>query len=192
MATLKDYRDERLRKLDELKQLGVNPYPAKANRSNTCQEITEKFEELEGQQTTIVGRVKGIRKFGKIAFVVVADAHGQVQLFFRDGGIQNPNFANSELAMDHLPLLDTGDFIEATGTVIKTQTGEISVEVQTLRLHKIASPYAKRRGRFYEQRRTISPPICRHKRKQRCVRSLHPAEYILASNATVFSRPRVL
>jgi lysyl-tRNA synthetase class 2 len=36
--------------------------------------------------------------------------------------------------MDHLPLLDTGDFIEATGTVIKTQTGEISVEVQTLRL----------------------------------------------------------
>lgn len=134
MATLKDYRDERLRKLEELKKLGLNPYPAKVNRTNVCREITDKFDELEGQQATVVGRIKSIRKFGKIAFVVIIDSSGQLQLFFRDGGISSPNFANSELTIDHLPLLDSGDFVEASGQVIKTQTNEISIEVKQFRL----------------------------------------------------------
>ncbi|MEK7602663.1 MAG: lysine--tRNA ligase [Patescibacteria group bacterium] len=134
MATLKDYRDERLRKLDQLKKLGINPYPANTSRTHSCCEINEKFSDLEGQPATVVGRIKGIRKFGKIAFIVCADASSQLQLFFREGGISQPDHSNSELAMEHLPLLDTGDFIEASGIVIKTQTGEISLEVNNLRL----------------------------------------------------------
>ncbi len=134
MATLKDYRDERLRKLAELKELGVNPYPAKANRTHNVGDITAKFNELEGQQVTVTGRIKSIRKFGKIAFVVIRDESGEVQLFWRTNPDKQADRSNSELLISDIALLDSGDFVECSGPVIKTQTGEISVEVDTFRL----------------------------------------------------------
>jgi len=134
MATLKELRDERLRKLDDLKKLGVNPYPAKANRTHLTSGILSKFDELENQQVTVAGRVVGIRKFGKLAFIVLKDASGQIQLFMRADTVAALNAENSQLGMSEISLLDSGDFIEATGPVIKTQTGEISVDVRTLRL----------------------------------------------------------
>src|SRR5690349_19735081 len=81
MATLKELRDERLRKLDELKKLGVNAYPAHAERTHTLLNVTEQFSDLEGKQVAVVGRITNIRKFGKIAFVVLRDATGALQLF---------------------------------------------------------------------------------------------------------------
>ena len=134
MATLKELRDERLRKLDELKKLGVNPYPAQAERTHVLADVAEKFDELEGKQVSVVGRVVNIRKFGKIAFVVLRDQSGQVQLFLGQDKVAGLDAAQSQLGFDQLPLLDSGDFIEAHGKVIKTQTGEVSVEVQELRL----------------------------------------------------------
>lgn len=134
MATLKELRDERLRKLAELKQLGVNPYPATARRTHVLADITGKFDELEGQEVSVAGRVVGIRKFGKIAFVVIRDQSGQVQLFMGQDKVAGLNAGQSQLGFDQLPLLDSGDFIEAHGPVVKTQTGEVSVEVRELRL----------------------------------------------------------
>lgn len=134
MATLKDYRDERLRKLEELKQLGINPYPAQSERTNKLAEITEEFDNLEGKDVSVVGRIMNIRKFGKIAFIVIRDASGQVQLFFREGEVDGLNAADGQLGMEQLPLLDSGDFVEVHGQVIKTQTGEISISVRRLRL----------------------------------------------------------
>jgi len=134
MATLQDLRGERLRKLEELKKLGIDPYPAKSERTHKLQEITDKFDELQGKEVSVVGRITNIRKFGKIAFLVVKDASGHLQLFLREGGVEGLNAAEGQLGMDQLPLLDSGDFVEAHGQVIKTQTGEISVEVKRLRL----------------------------------------------------------
>lgn len=134
MATLKELRDERLRKLDDLKQLGVNPYPAEAARTHNLQAITDQFDELEGQDVSVVGRIVNIRKFGKIAFVVLRDQSGQVQLFLGQDKVAGLDAAKAQLGFEQLPLLDSGDFIEAHGPVIKTQTGEISVEVHELRL----------------------------------------------------------
>lgn len=134
MATLKELRDERLRKLNDLKNLGINAYPAGAQRTHTLAEITDKFEELQGQATTVVGRIVNIRKFGKIAFVVVRDQSGTLQLFLKKDVVEPLNAAHSQVGFDQLPLLDAGDYIEASGQVIKSQTGEISIEVQQLRL----------------------------------------------------------
>jgi lysyl-tRNA synthetase class 2 len=137
MATLKDFRDERLRKLGEIKALGINPYPAVTNRTHDVETVHANFETLEGTSVTTAGRIVSIRKFGKLAFVAIKDGSGQtLQLFIRakDDAVA-PNRANSELAVpSELHLLDSGDFIEAAGTVIKTQTGEISIDVQSLRL----------------------------------------------------------
>jgi lysyl-tRNA synthetase class 2 len=134
MATLKELRDERLRKLAELTKLGVNAYPAHAERTHTLLAITEQFADLEGKDVYVVGRIVNIRKFGKLAFVVVRDATGSLQLFFMDGKVEGLKVADSQLGMDQLPLLDAGDFVQASGPVIKTKTGEVSVEVHRLRL----------------------------------------------------------
>lgn len=134
MATLKDYREERLRKLAELKELGIDPYPAKANRTHNVREVVNDFAALDGQMVSIVGRIVTIRKFGKIAFIVVRDMSGSVQLFLREGVVVPLDASKGFLGMAQLPLLDSGDFVQAYGTVIKTQTGEISVEVRELKL----------------------------------------------------------
>lgn len=133
MATLKELRDERLRKLEELQKLGINPYPAQAHRTHNCAQIHADFQDVEGKQVTVVGRIVSIRKFGKIAFVVIKDDSDKLQLFWRHADVE-ANRANGELLIGDIGLLDSGDFIECTGTVIKTQTGEESVEVQTLRI----------------------------------------------------------
>ncbi len=135
MATLKELRDERLRKLDDLKQLGINPYPARAARTHTAAEVHAGFAELEGRTVTVAGRIVSIRKFGRIAFIVIKDASGEeLQLFWRHQEGNEADRANSELLLADITLLDAGDFIEASGTVIKTQTGEESVQVERLRL----------------------------------------------------------
>lgn len=134
MATLKDYRDERLRKLATLKKIGIDPYPAKTARTHKAAQFHESFGELEGQMITVAGRIQSIRKFGKIAFIVIKDDSGVVQLFWRQNGDVQVDRANSELLIQDVGLLDTGDFVEATGAVIRTQTGEESVGVERLRL----------------------------------------------------------
>ena len=134
MATLKELRDERLRKLQELKQLGINPYPAETSRNQDLQPIADDFEAYQGQTVTVAGRIIGLRKFGKIAFIVLKDQSGQLQLFCTEAKMDSLNAAAGQLGIEQLPLLDSGDFVEATGPVIKTQTGETSIEVHQLRL----------------------------------------------------------
>lgn len=134
MATLQDYRDERLRKLQELKGLGINPYPATTHRTHRTHEIIDQFDELESQTVSVVGRIVGLRKFGKLAFIVLRDISGEVQLFLHGPDVAELDTAKGIVGMKQLTLLDTGDFVEATGEVIKTKTGEISVGVKELRL----------------------------------------------------------
>lgn len=134
MATLKELRDERLRKLGELKELGINPYPAEVHRTHNSAQILADFSELEGREVTVAGRIVSIRKFGKIAFIVMKDQTDKVQLFWRHADGAEANRSNGELLIGDIGLLDPADFIECTGKVIKTQTGEISVEVNTLRI----------------------------------------------------------
>ena len=135
MATLKELRDERLRKLEELKQLGVDPYPSKVKSStHTAVAAKNGFDDFEGKIITIVGRIKNIRKFGKLAFIVVNDGTDSLQLFIRYGTILPLDAQSGFLSVKQINLLDAGDFIETTGDLIKTQTGEISIEVKELRL----------------------------------------------------------
>ncbi|MBC7512102.1 lysine--tRNA ligase [Candidatus Saccharibacteria bacterium] len=134
MATLHDYRNERLRKLDALKELGFNAYPSDSHRTHMVNDVTTKFDEFEGQTVTVAGRVIGLRKFGKLAFIVLSDQSGQVQLFLHGPDVAETDGSKGFIGMKDMNLLDTGDFIEATGAVMKTKTGEISVAAHNLRL----------------------------------------------------------
>jgi lysyl-tRNA synthetase class 2 len=134
MATLKDYRDERLRKLGELRRLGIEPYPSFSQRTHGCEEVVAKFDELQGQKVSVVGRIMSIRSFGKLAFMKLRDASGEVQLYLQKDAVAELGESHKNIGMTQLKLLDTGDFIQATGKMVTTQTGEKSVGVQELRL----------------------------------------------------------
>lgn len=134
MATLQDYRDERLRKLAALRELGIDPYPAYTERTHDCATVVSQYDELAGQEVAVAGRVVSIRSFGKLAFIKLQDASGEVQLYLQRDTMAELDAPRGILGMKQLRLLDTGDFVEATGTVLRTKTGEISVGVRELRL----------------------------------------------------------
>ena len=134
MTALQDYRNERLRKLETLRQLGVEPYPAKSERTHTCAEVLSNYDELVGKEVVVAGRVASIRSFGKLAFIKLRDQSGDVQLYLQRDDVAELDTARGVLGMKQLKLLDTGDFIEAKGVMTTTQTGEKSVGVRELRL----------------------------------------------------------
>lgn len=134
MATLQDYRNERLRKLETLRQLGVDPYPAKSARTHMCGEVLARYDELVGQEVVVAGRIASIRSFGKLAFIKLRDQSGEVQLYLQRDDVADLDAGRGVLGMKQLKLLDTGDFVEARGAMTTTQTGEKSVGVRELRL----------------------------------------------------------
>ncbi len=134
MATIQDYRNERLKKRQQLLDLGYNLYPSKANRDTLANDVSAKFDQLVDKQVTVAGRIIKIRKFGKIAFVVIKDYSGEVQLFLERDKVAVSDSNKGLIGVRDLRLLDSGDFIESTGIVFKTQTGEISVKSDNLRL----------------------------------------------------------
>ena len=127
---LEDYRKERLRKLEEIRAKGIDPYPSKSERNCKIAEIVSNFDKKQGQEVTIAGRITTIRSFGKLVFLKVRDLTGEVQIFMKATGEERDGLFGAK----QVKLLDTGDFIEATGTVDKTQTGEISVFCDYVRL----------------------------------------------------------
>ena len=83
---LDEIKADRLKKLETIKQLGVDPYPAKAERSHTAVVALEEFDPNTENNKIInlVGRIRSIRTFGKIAFVNIEDESGKIQLFFSE------------------------------------------------------------------------------------------------------------
>lgn len=134
MATLQDYRNERLRKLETLRELGVDPYPARSERTHGCGEVLAHYDELAGQEVVVAGRITSIRSFGKLAFIKLCDQSGEVQLYLQRDDVAELDASCGVLGMKQLKLLDTGDFVEARGVMTTTQTGEKSVGVHELRL----------------------------------------------------------
>lgn len=130
MTTLADYRDERLRKLEEIRARGIDPYPAKSHRNTKIDTIINHFDEKDGQSVVVAGRIVAIRSFGKLAFVKIRDYTGEVQIFME----KSDQISDGYFGVKELKLLDTGDFIEADGKVGKSSTGEISVFANQVRL----------------------------------------------------------
>ena len=128
---LEDYRNERLKKLTSLRERGIDPYPSKSSRNTYISEVVNHFEEKQGQEVCVAGRIVAIRSFGKLVFLKLRDVTGEVQIFMKASGEPTPE---GLLGAKDMKLLDTGDFVEAVGVVEKSQTGEISVFSDFVRL----------------------------------------------------------
>lgn len=174
MASLKEYRQEQLAKVDKLRQLGVNPYPARSDRDRPVGEVIGAADSLDGQTVCLAGRLLGLRQHGQLAFIDLADQTGSIQLICRAEKL-TADYPNQALAFDDLNLLTRGDFVEARGLVGRSQTGELSVVADCLRLlskalrplpEKLDDLETKRRRRYLDM--AINPEVrARFERRSR-------------------------
>lgn len=121
--------------LDELRKMGINPYPAEEFPTNAFSvDIKNEFtEEGEPRQVSIAGRMMSRRIMGKASFIELQDSKGRIQVYITRDDIcpdENKDLYNTIFKK----LMDLGDFIGITGFVFKTQTGEISVHAKSLKL----------------------------------------------------------
>ncbi|MCF0182810.1 MAG: lysine--tRNA ligase [Bacteroidaceae bacterium] len=117
--------------LEQLKALGINPYPAAVYETNAfSDEIKATFEdEAPQREVCIAGRMMSRRVMGKALFLEVQDSHGRIQVYVQRDEIcpdEDKTLYNSVVKK----LLDLGDFVGVRGYVFRTQTGEISVHAR--------------------------------------------------------------
>ncbi len=137
MTNYSQLEKNRLEKLAALQEQGIEPYPPRVERTHTsveAMEIFEAFEKTDNGDTgepvlaTLVGRLRSLRSMGKVVFAHIEDGAGQIQLFLRANDI-GPD------QLDHFKkYYDLGDFIQASGEIFRTRTGEVTLRVKTYRM----------------------------------------------------------
>lgn len=132
-SNLVGQREIRLEKLEQLKKLGVNPYPAKSHKQYRNIDILNDFEKFEGKVVCLAGRIVAWREHGKLTFADIRDQSGDIQVMIRKDAPQK-DLGNGYLGWEELSLLDLSDFVEVEGEIAKTKTGQISILAQKVRL----------------------------------------------------------
>jgi len=117
-----------------LRALGLNPYPSRAHRTHYAKVVLDEFATLDTKTVTVAGRLVSWRKQGALAFGHVQDQTGRIQLFCRRQLVLPSDPTTGNLGYAEFGLLDLGDIVEATGKVMRTERGEISVLVEGLKL----------------------------------------------------------
>ena len=120
--------------LNELKAMGVNPYPAEEYPTNAFStEIKETFDETRQREVCIAGRMMSRRVMGKASFVELQDSKGRIQVYITRDDIC-PGDDKDLYNIVFKKLLDIGDFIGIKGFVFRTQMGEISVHAKEIKV----------------------------------------------------------
>lgn len=127
MASLEELRDMRLKKMNLLREAGMEAFPSIVPKTHSLKNVRESFQQLvdSKSQLSVAGRVMSIRGQGAILFVPLFDGTDTFQLVFKKDDMDERLFG---LFVDGI---DIGDFISATGTVFETQRGEKSILVSS-------------------------------------------------------------
>ena len=124
----------RRQSLQELRNMGIDPYPAAEYPTNAFStDIKAEFKDDEDREVVIAGRMMSRRVMGKASFAELQDSKGRIQVYITRDDIcpgENKDLYNNVFKR----LLDIGDFIGVKGKVFRTQTGEISVHASELKL----------------------------------------------------------
>lgn len=138
MNELTSLEKNRLDKLEHLRSKGIEPYPTRTTRTHTSQEASQLFAAAEAAtakgdvapavKVAVAGRLRSMRSMGKISFAHIEDGEGRIQLFFRanDIGPDQLDLFNREF--------DLGDFVQASGEMFRTRSGEISLRVESFQM----------------------------------------------------------
>jgi len=116
---------ERIKKIEEMKKKGINPYPYNFNKKTDAAFLQAEYKDLKneakGKETSIAGRIMGIRDLGKIIFAVLQDGSGKIQIVLQEGETPGKEIENFK------KFFDTGDFIGVIGKIFRTKRGELSI-----------------------------------------------------------------
>ena len=134
-------REERVKKLEELKKLKINPYPAKVKRTHEIEKVLADFKKLEKSESkiSIVGRLRSVRGHGNLTFAHLEDGTGRIQIAVSKKELNPPSpplikGGVIDAYKIFTKLIDVGDFIEVEGICFKTHKGEDSVMVKQWKL----------------------------------------------------------
>jgi lysyl-tRNA synthetase class 2 len=128
-SNITDYNvliERRMEELSELKKMNVEPFAYEFDINNNSESVKKNFENLEGKDVSVAGRIMTIRRMGKASFAHLQDSKGRIQIYLKKDEIGEE--------YDVFKLLDIGDIIGVDGFVFKTKTGETSVHVKKLKL----------------------------------------------------------
>lgn len=125
---LEDIINHRKQKLENLAAAGIDPYPSTTERTHSNQAALEQFDALQGQQVTLVGRIRSMRGMGKLLFLHVDDGTARIQVLIKSDDIGADRFA---FFVDNF---DLGDFIQASGTLFVTKTGEQTLQASNYKM----------------------------------------------------------
>ena len=142
----------RLAKLDTLREAGMEPWPRSAERTHTSAEAIAAFEAAPETQVDaiLVGRLRSIRIMGKAAFAHIEDGAGRIQLYLRIDDLGTARFDVFRNAFD------LGDFVQASGFVFRTRTGEVSLHVRDFRmLAKAVTPLPMSKDELVDGQRVV-------------------------------------
>jgi len=128
MKTLEQLRKERLKKLDALKKAGIDPYPSRVKRTHSTAEAHIFFNKLKKKNITLAGRIISKRGHGGLIFSDLEDESGKFQLALKKNILEKKYF---DFFVNYL---DNGDFIEVSGKIFLTRSGEKTLEVKKIKL----------------------------------------------------------
>lgn len=112
----------RLAKLEKLRNLGIDPYPSRYNRTHSINEARELLlQKGEGEEVSVAGRIVALRRMGKASFLDLRDGSGKIQVYFRQDELGPERY-------ELLKTLDLGDFLGVRGRLFRTKTGEITIQ----------------------------------------------------------------
>ncbi len=117
---LSQVMQDRLKKLEQIKEMGINPFAYDFDRTDMARDLIDSFRQEEEKTARIAGRILSLRRMGKAAFAHVLDESDRIQIYVRKDKI-------GDEAFDLFKLIDIGDIVGVTGQVFKTRTGEISI-----------------------------------------------------------------
>jgi len=128
-----DQVQQRMLKLERLRERGIDPYPARAHRSHTAAEAIAAFEEAEasgadGPTVQVAGRLRAIRVMGKSTFAHIEDGSGRIQIYLKRDNLGEEAYEIFKRDVD------LGDFLGVEGRLFRTRTGEVTVYVQSYQL----------------------------------------------------------
>ncbi|MGQ9675037.1 MAG: lysine--tRNA ligase [Chloroflexota bacterium] len=116
-------RQQRVKKLEELQQAGIDAYPPRFKRTHEITQVLDQFDALQAQDVTVAGRLVSVRAMGKATFAHIMDGSGRIQVYLRQDVLGEDQYSLFRL-------FDIGDFIGVTGSPFRTRTGEATIEVK--------------------------------------------------------------
>ncbi|PIU47773.1 MAG: lysine--tRNA ligase [Candidatus Hydrogenedentes bacterium CG07_land_8_20_14_0_80_42_17] len=110
-------------KRDKFREIGIDPYPPRFEKTFSCSKARESVSETEPHEhVAVAGRIRSIREHGKSTFATIEDESGKVQIYFRKNDLTEK--------YDYIKFLDIGDFIGVKGYTFRTRMGEPTVHAE--------------------------------------------------------------